>query len=84
MRELERLRRPGAAIPRISDAFREEPPEVLPGGEQRQAAILVVELVDLEILRELLGSDEMSGLAARFHRGAEDIVQPARRHRESV
>jgi tetratricopeptide (TPR) repeat protein/class 3 adenylate cyclase len=77
VRELERLRRPGPAIPRVSDAFREEPPEVLPGGEQRQAAILVVELVDLEILKELLGSDEMSGLVARFHRGAEDIV---RRH----
>ncbi|HEY7028858.1 MAG TPA: protein kinase, partial [Gemmatimonadales bacterium] len=77
VRELERLRRPGPASPRVSDAFREEPPEVLPGGERRQAAILVVELVDLEILKELLGSDEMSGLVARFHRGAGDIV---RRH----
>ena len=77
VRELERLRPPGTAIPRVSDAFREEPPEVLPGGEQRQAAILVVELVSLEILKELLGFDEMSGVVARFHRGAEDIV---RRH----
>jgi serine/threonine protein kinase/tetratricopeptide (TPR) repeat protein len=75
VRELEMLRRPSPASARVPQAFREEPPEVLPGGEQRQAAILVVELVDHEILKELLGPDEMSGLVARFHRGAEDIVR---------
>ena len=87
MRELEAA---AAAGRRDASAWQTSLPRRTARGSCRaessaSAAILVVELLDHEILREFAGCDEMSGLVAtRFHRGAEDIVRPARRRVNQV